>query len=192
MYRLALIALLTISTTLHAQSKIGVMASFLYNGPEIDTNADDINEESEIGYGIGMRALVPLTSGLNFRTGAGFIEKNVSYEVDFAGTKSGADLSFLYLNIPLTLYLSGLDEKFGVFGGTAIQALLSDDCETKGVAGSCRNIDEKTLVFPIVLGFDFSFTQTLSMELSYEYGVTHAAKDLKINSAVLSLVWNLQ
>lgn len=189
MYRFIFFFILAFTSLVHADTKIGIMGSLLYNVPETD-GSQYVDEESELGYGIGMRALVPLTNGLSLRTGAGLVYKQVSFDVKTAGIKGSADLSFLYLNIPATLYLSGMNERFAIFGGTALNARLSDDCDGSGALKACDDVDAKTLVLPIILGFDFIFNESLSMELSYEYGIMEAAKDLKISSAVLSLVYN--
>lgn len=192
MSRFAIILSLFLSIPAFAQPRLGMMGSLLYNVPE--TKLDDtqgVDEESKLGFGIGMRALVPIVSGLYLRSGAGLVQKNVSYEFTMAGAKGQADFSFTYLNIPVTLYFSGLDEKFGIFFGTAIQAKLSDDCNASGALDACEAVNEKSLVFPTVLGFDFSFAKNFSIELSYEHGFMETAKDLKVNSAILSFIYNL-
>lgn len=168
-----------------ADSKIGIMGSALFNAPEIDDiDGVEVDEESKASFGIGMRALLPLNDRLKFRTGAGVVQKNFAYEV----TGGEADVSFTYLNIPLTLYLGG--ERVGLFGGTAINARMEDDCDGDGTLSSCDVKKEKTLVLPLIIGFDFNLTQNMGMEFSYEYGIMEAAKDIKISSAVFSLIYN--
>lgn len=179
-----------LTTTVSAQSKLGIMGSFLYNVPDTDLEGNDtVDEESKAGFGVGMRALIPLANGVSFRTGAGFVQKNFAYEVTQGTNKGKADFTFLYLNVPATLYIHGND-KLGVFLGTAINARLEDDCDFSGVVRACNATGKKSLVLPVVLGFDVAFTEVLSMELSYEYGIMEAIKDVKVSSAVLSLIYN--
>lgn len=170
----------------YADSKIGIMGSVLYNVAEIDDiNGVEVDDDSEVGYGIGMRALLQLNDRFYLRTGAGLVKKQISYSF----RSSDAEASFTYLNIPATFYLSG--EKVGLFGGTALNARMDDNCDGNGVFSSCDVKDAKTLVLPLIIGFDFNLTKNLGMELSYEYGVMEAAENIKISSAVFSLVYNL-
>ena len=150
------------------------MGSYNYNVAEIDDiNGVEVNDDSKGGFGIGMRALLPLNDRLYLRTGAGLVQKNISYSLG----SSNADASFTYLNIPATLYLGG--EKVGLFGGTALNARMDDNCDGDGVFRSCEVKDAKTLVLPIIIGFDFNLTKNLGMEFSYEYGIMEAAKNIK-------------
>jgi len=168
-----------------ADSKVGIIASYLYNVAEIDDiSGVEVNDDSEGGYGIGVRALLPLHDRFYFRTGAGIVKKNISYSIG----GSNADASFTYLNIPATLYLGG--EKVGLFGGTALNARMDDNCDGNGVFRSCEVKDAKTLVLPVIIGFDFNLTKSLAMEFSYEYGIMEAAENIRISSAVFSLIYN--
>jgi hypothetical protein len=98
----------------------------------------------------------------------------------------------LYFAIPATLYWKA-SPQVGFFGGTSLQAKLSDDCSGSGAfnGSNCNLKKQKAVVLPAVLGFDFSFTETLSMELSYEYAIMDTAKDVKVSSGLVSLVYNL-
>jgi opacity protein-like surface antigen len=179
-----LFLLFTINT--YADSKVGIMGSFLYNVAEVeDVNGVEVNDDSDSGFGIGVRALLPLNDRLYLRTGAGLVKKNISYSVG----GSDADVSFTYLNIPATLYLGG--EKVGLFGGTALNARMNDSCDGNGVFSSCDVKDAKTLVLPAIIGFDFNVSQHVSMEFSYEYGLMEAAEKIKVSSAVFSLIYNM-
>ena len=189
MIRLLLLLTLILNTHAFAETKIGVMGSVLYNVPETDSS-QQFDEESKLGFGLGMRALIPLTNGLSFRTGAGIVQKRFSYKIESGTIEGEADLSFIYFNVPATLYISGLDERFGVFGGTALNAKLDDDCSGSGAFKACKVTDDETIVLPIILGFDFIFTENVSMELSYEYGIMDTAKDVRVSSAVVSLIYN--
>lgn len=192
MLRYALALILALTSLAHADTKLSVMGSLLYNSPDtkdID-DVDGIDEQSGVGFGLGMRALMGINDQLHFRSGAGIIQKKVSYEVDSGGFKGNFDLSYVYLNIPLTLYWKA-SPQVGFFGGTALNAKLSDDCEASGDFDSCTSQNEKAIVFPAIVGFDFSFTDKIGMELSYEYGLTETTKDLRVHSAVASFLYHL-
>jgi hypothetical protein len=192
MFRFALIITLALTSLAHADTKLSVMGSLLYNSPEtkdID-DVDGIDEESGLGFGLGMRALMGINDQLHFRSGAGIIQKKFSYKVDASGDKGEFDLSFIYLNIPLTLYWKA-SPQVGFFGGTALNAKLSDDCDASGDFDTCTIKNEKTIVIPAIIGFDFSFTDKIGMELSYEYGLTETAKNLRVHSAVASFLYHL-
>lgn len=191
MLRYALALILALTSLAHADTKLSVMGSLLYNSPDtkdID-DVDGIDEQSGVGFGLGMRALMGINDQLHFRSGAGIIQKK-GYEVDSGGFKGNFDLSYVYLNIPLTLYWKA-SPQVGFFGGTALNAKLSDDCEASGDFDSCTSQNEKAIVFPAIVGFDFSFTDKIGMELSYEYGLTETAKDLRVHSAVASFLYHL-
>lgn len=172
-------------SVVQADTKLSVMGSVTYNSPDND-RVDQVGEEvSKLGLGAGMRALMGIKDQFHFRSGAGLVSKNVGYDV--AG--DDYELSFVYLNIPLTLYWQA-SEQVGFFGGTAINAKLSDDCEVDSGNGNCTIDGDETLVFPAVLGFDFSFNEKMGMEVSYEYGLTDTSKHLKIHSAVASFLYH--
>lgn len=193
MHKLLLVAALFLSSAAYAaDAKIGLMASFLYNVPDKDESGplDSVSETSKPGWGFGMRGLVPLSNNVYFRSGAGLAQKFVGFEAEAANQNNKADLSFLYLNIPATFYFTGMDQKLGFFGGTALNARLTDDCESDGPTDLCKNFDPSSIVLPVVVGFDFIFHENFSMELSYEYGIMNTARDLKVSSAVLSFILN--
>ncbi len=191
MKQLILVLVLVVSSLAHAQSdsKMGVMASLLYNTAEIDSAGDpDVN--AELGYGLGMRALLRLNDRLFLRTGAGIIKKAFSIDLEVSpGITETTDVSFLYLNIPATLYLKA-SPQVGIFAGTAIQPKLDDDCEVDG--GTCKVESAKSMVLPAILGFDFSFNEQFGIEFSYEYGIMESSKDTKVSSLVTSLVYNFE
>jgi hypothetical protein len=191
MLRLLLIFLLSITSAV-ADSKMGVMASFLYNVPDVKTSGalEDTTGNSKMGYGIAMRGLIPLSNSLYFRSGAGFVTKNFGYEGKDAASSSTVDLSFIYLNVPLTFYVTGMDEKIGVFGGLNLNARLGNSCKSSAAIDLCKNYDPKPMVFPLVFGFDFIFSKVFSMELGYEYAVMDTARNVKVSSAVLSFIYN--
>jgi len=186
MFRYAFALLIALTSIAQADTKLSVMGSLIYNSPEID-NAE---ETSDLGFGLGMRALMGINDQLHFRSGAGIVQKKFSYKVNDSGSKSEFDLSFVYLNIPLTLYWKA-SPQVGFFSGTALNAKLSDDCDVSGAIDSCIDLNEKAIVFPAIIGFDFSFSDKIGMELSYEYGLTETAKDLRIHSAIASFLYHL-
>ncbi len=170
------------------------MGSLLYNTPETEDldDVDGIEEKSGLGFGVGLRALMGISDQLYFRSGAGIIQKNFSYEVDddVTGSSGDFDLSFIYLNIPLTMYWKA-SPQVGLFGGTALNAKMSDDCDASGDFDTCTIKNEKALVFPLIIGFDFSFNEKIGLEVSYEYGLTETAKDVTVNTAVASFLYHL-
>ncbi len=170
---LGIVFALTLSFAAIAETKLSVMGSVNYNSPE----TDDSDEDSEVGYGGGVRALMGIKEQFHFRSGAGLVSKSFGYE--------GFDLKFLYLNIPLTFYWQASNE-MGFFGGTALNAKMDSDCD------GCTLEDEKSLVWPLLIGFDFNFCEKVGMELSYEHGITETAKDIKVHSAVASLLYHFK
>lgn len=180
MLRIVLISMLIFSSYAQADTKLSVLGSLNFNSPEVDMDGAD--EKTDIGFGAGLRALMGIGDQLHFRSGAQILQKRFGYEV---GSKD-VDLSFTYLSIPLTLYWKA-SPQVGFFGGTALNAKMSDDCEVSG-SGTCDVKDEKAVVLPAILGFDFTFTERLGMEVSYEYGMTETAKDINVHSAVASFL----
>ncbi len=176
-----------------ADTKLSLMGSFLYTGP--DTNniktSTVTDERSELSFGLGMRALMGLQDQLFFRSGAGIISKKFSYQTQSISGRVDNDFSLLYLNLPLTLYWKA-SSQVGFFGGTALNAKLSDDCHASGSGNSCTQNKVNAVVFPAIVGFDFSLLDKVGIELSYEYGMTETAKDLRVHSAVASLLFHLE
>lgn len=193
MNKILILTLFLISTTTIADTKIGVMGSILWNTPQND-EIDDIpgtEDESQSSFGIGMRALVGLSDQLFLRTGAGLIQKKFRYNFEAAGFQGHNEYSFTYINIPATLYIKA-SPQFGIFGGTALQAKMDDNCSGSVAGAKCQVRDDNSLVLPAILGFDVAFTDFLSMELSYEFGIMETLKDTKVSSAVASLIYNFQ
>jgi hypothetical protein len=181
---------LVMANVVQAETKLGVMASVLYNVPRFDdmSGYSNVNEKSEMSFGLGMRALMGIKDQLHFRSGAGFVQKKISVNFERSGFDSDATFTNTYLNIPLTLYWKA-SSQVGFFGGTSLYALLSDDFN--GDTDFADRADTAILVLPIVLGFDFSFTEKLSLEISYEYGIMESSENLKTSSAVASFVYNI-
>ncbi|HXH29193.1 MAG TPA: outer membrane beta-barrel protein [Bacteriovoracaceae bacterium] len=193
MTKLIMLLVLLVGTAAHADSKMGLMGSLLFNTVEIDgQNPSKLEENSEIGFGIGMRALLTLNDRLYLRTGAGIVKKAFGLETS-TGPQGDIDVSIIYLNIPATLYLKA-SPQVGIFAGTAINAKLSDDVEGGGSLANATDDanDTESMVFPAILGFEFMFNEQISLELSYEYGIMESAKDLKVSSLVTSLVYNFE
>jgi Outer membrane protein beta-barrel domain len=185
--------LLSLTLTTFADTKLSLMGSANFNTSDSDTlnDTDGVDDKGGVGFGVGMRALMGMTDQLFFRSGAGVVYKKYSYDYDTSGGLKGSqDSSFVYLNVPLTLYWKA-SPQVGFFGGTALQAKLGDDCNSSGNLPSCTNKGAQTLVLPAILGFDFSLTDSFGMELSYEYGLTETAKDLKVQTAVASILYHL-
>ena len=193
MTRLILAILFLVSFGAQADSKMGLMGSLLFNTVDIDGPASStLEDKSEIGFGVGMRALLTLNDRLYLRTGAGIVKKAFSLETDTPAA-GNIDVSLIYLNIPATLYLKA-SPQVGIFAGTAINAKLSDDVSSSGsLSGLDKDAkDTESMVFPAILGFDFMFNDQISLELSSEYGLMEPAKDLKVSSLVTSLVYNFE
>lgn len=180
---------LLLTTMGFAETKLGVMGSVLYNVPSLDNNDySKVDENSEASFGVGMRALMGIKDQLHFRSGAGIVQKKISIDYNDGTFDTDATVTNTYLNIPLTLYWRA-SSQVGFFGGTSLYALLCDDF--KGDTAFADDADTETLVLPVVLGFDFSFTEKMSLELSYEYAIMETSQYLKVNSAVLSFVYNI-
>jgi opacity protein-like surface antigen len=175
-----------------AQTKVGLMGSALYNTFEnsrLDDQADS-QKKSATSFGGGIRAIVNITDHLLLRTGAQFVQKK--FTADFTGpTNEGQyDYNLSYLSIPATIYVPA-GAQFAVFFGTAIQARMGASCSGTVSGQRCRVEDDKALVFPAILGFDLAMNEHLSLEVSYEYGLTPVMRDTRVSSAVVSLIWNL-
>jgi opacity protein-like surface antigen len=193
MFNFLVIVLALISFSAIADTKLGIMGSLVYNTSETDDlNGTSVDENSEVSFGAGVRALMGINDQLFFRSGAGIIQKKWSYEASATGVNGSADYTMLYFAIPATLYWKA-SPQVGFFGGTSLQAKLSDDCKGSGAfsGSSCDLKKQKSVVLPAVLGFDFALTDQISMELSYEYAIMDTAKDVKVSSGLVSLVYNL-
>lgn len=177
-------------TQVHADTKLGVMGSVLYNVPDFAEMGgySNVDNKSETSFGLGMRALMGIKDQLYFRSGAGIVQKKISVDFKVGGFDSDATFTNTYLAIPLTLYWKA-SPQVGLFGGTSLYALLNDDF--KGDVDFADRANTETLVLPVVLGFDFVFTEKMSLELSYEYGIMESSKDLKVSSALASFIYNI-
>ena len=184
MIKILLVLSLVLSSVTYADTKLSVMGSLTYNTSDTDDLSSAIDEEPGTGFGLGLRALMGIDDQLHFRSGAGIVQKNFSWEIG----NSDVDFSYTYLNVPLTLYWKA-GPQVGLFAGTALNAKLDDECDASGNNFNCP--DDETIVFPAIIGFDFSFSEKLGMEVSYEYGMTETLEDTKVSSAVISLLYHL-
>jgi hypothetical protein len=175
-----------------ADTQLSVSGSILFSNPDTnDLSGTTVTDEySGLGVGLGMRALLELKDQLHFRSGASIIQKRFSFETQGIGKNVNKDFSLIYLNLPLTFYWKA-SPQIGFFGGTALNAKLSDNCHESGGSHSCTPNKIKAVVFPAIVGFDFYLMEKLCLELSYEYGLTETAKDLKVHSAVASLLFHI-
>lgn len=191
MRKLFAVLALLVSFNALADSKLGIMGSLNYNTSENDDldGVTGVDEKSGVGFGIGLRALMGITDQLYFRSGAGIVNKRWSYDINDSGIDGSAKMSFVYLNVPATLYWKA-SPQIGFFGGTALQAKLSDDCDGDGNITSCEARNTKSIVLPAIIGFDFNINEQLALEISYEHGITEVAKDTKVHSAVVSFIFN--
>jgi hypothetical protein len=189
MSKFILALLLLASATAYADTQLGISGSVLYNVSDTDDldSTPGADEKSKMSFGIGMRALIGLTDQLFLRTGAGIVQKSFSYDLP----NGDRDYSFVYLYIPATLYIKA-SPQVGIFGGTSLNAKLSDDCDGSGQNSGCTVKDANSLVLPAVLGFDFAFNDMLSLEISYEHGIMETMKDTKVSSAVASIIYNFE
>lgn len=188
------LALFSISLA-QADTRVGVFGSYLWNNP-VNNNFDNIQgaeADAQGGFGVGLRALANLTDQFLLRTGAGIVQKSARFEFSDSAVNGSSEYNVTYLSIPATLYVKA-SPQFGVFFGTALQAKLDDSCKGSisagGTSTKCQVQDAGSLVMPAILGFDWAFTDHLSLELSYEYSLMNAVKDTKIHSAVASIVYN--
>lgn len=178
-----------ITATAHAalgEGRYAAAVSVIMSKPDSD-DLQGFDEQYSATLGAGMRALYGINeSGLSLRTGLGLRQKNAKYEYDGAGGDVTVKGEFLYLNAPLTLHymLAEGSTRAGIFGGTALDVLIDDDCDVDGANVSCG--DENDLVMPLILGFDFMFTERVGMELSYEHGLTETIEDVDLHSFVVS------
>lgn len=187
-----ILLLLSSLTFVNAETKLSLSAGLIYSNPDTnDLNDSTVsNEQSGLGGGLGLRALMVLKDQLHFRSGAGIIQKKFSYETNEAGSKKNHDFSLVYLNLPLTLYWRA-SSQVGLFAGSALHAKLSDDCPVSGESSSCTKDKVQAIVFPAIVGFDFYLMSKLGLELSYEYGLTETAKNLSVHSAAISFLYHL-
>lgn len=197
MIRFLVLAVLMTSAIAQADSRIGVMGSYVWNNPENDKfeDIDGSETESRGTFGVGVRALAGINDQFFVRTGAGIIQKKAQFEFSNPAVVDGdVEYSVTYLNIPATLYMKAAPT-FGIFFGTALQAKLSDSCKgsttpSGGSSTKCRVQDASSVVLPAILGFDWAVSENISLELSYEHALMNAVKDTKIHSALASIVYN--
>lgn len=166
-----------------AETKLSFMGTLSINNIDRDNEPAGFEDNPMLGYGIGLRALMGINNQFYFRSGAGLINKRVEYEV-----RGGeGTINLMYLQLPLTFYWKA-SPQVGFFGGTAIHAKLDDDCDGDGNQDGCTVKDDSALVFPLIVGFDFNFTDIFGMEVSYEYGLNESYEDTQIHSAVASFL----
>jgi hypothetical protein len=184
-----LVFLSLVCTTAHAalgEGRYAAALSLIMSKPDSD-DLQGVDEEYSASLGAGLRALYGLNdTGLSLRTGLGLRQKNAKYEYNGPGGDIDVEAKFLYLTAPLTLHymLAQGPTKAGIFGGTALDVLIDDDCDVDGANATCG--DENDLVMPLIIGFDFMFTERVGMEFSYEHGLTETTEDVDLHSFVVS------
>jgi hypothetical protein len=180
---------LIFSFNLMADTEVSLMGSLNYNTPDTN-NLDNIDSRSSGGgWGAGIRSLMGINDQLFFRSGASFLQKNFSYKISGGGKKGDLNFQYSYLQIPLTFYWRASPQT-GFFFGSAINARLDDSCSGTQNYNPCSAKGARTLVMPAVVGFEFMLTKKVGIEISYEYALTETAKNVKVNTTVVSLLYH--
>ena len=172
-----------------ADTQLSLMGSLNYNVPDTNDIEYIEDDESGAGFGLGMRALMGINDQLAFRSGAGIVQKRFNYSINGDSKKGELDFDYTYINIPLTFYWKA-SSQVGFFFGTALYAKLDDSCDGTGDFKSCTPNDPQSIMLPAILGFSFNLTEKVGAEISYEHGLTDTAKDVKVSTAVLSLLYH--
>ncbi len=172
--------------------KFSAMVSVLGTKPDIDgvDELGGVDEKFGMTGGIGMRALLKIHDAFNFRTGLGIRQKDLNYDVETAAGDTEVEGTLTYFSLPLTLHFPVQEDLVGFFIGSAADLLIDDECEVSGATDDCTLEDEKSAVFPLVVGFEVSPTDRWGFELSYEHGITESAKDTKTHSYVGSFLYH--
>ncbi len=189
MNKILIFAFLLISANVMADTEVSLMGSLNYNTPETN-NLDNVDSRSSGGgWGAGVRSLMGINDQLFFRTGASFVQKNFSYKINGGGNKGDLSFQYSYLSIPLTFYWRASPQT-GFFFGSAINARLNDSCSGTQDFDHCSAKGSRSIVMPAIVGFEFVLTKKVGVEISYEYALTETAKDLKVNTTVVSLLYH--
>lgn len=164
-------------------------------------NSGGVDEKYNTTAGAGVRALWGLNdSGLSLRSGLALRHKRAEFYI--GGIDSTLD--YLYLSVPFTLHYivaTKSTTKFGFFGGVGASILIDDYADVDGKDESY--VYGKTLVMPLIVGFDVMLGENWGVEASYEYGLTSiwrcpswmrlSSHDyVRLNSLVLGVYYQLQ
>lgn len=140
-------------------------------------DADNVSFNRAFGFEGGFQAFIPLSGMLSFRTGAGLVQRNSSLDTN----GSDIDVTFLFLELPATLYFEAGDS-FGFFGGLNFDLKLSGDCSGGGTT-SCSPKEPKTLAFNFVVGPRINLGGPHNIEIPLEIGMSEIFKETKISNS---------
>ena len=189
MKRFLVILMLIPTIAFSAENKLSLMGSLLFNNTDTDGLDSAVDEESTFNFGVGVRALIDINSELFFRTGGQVIQKSSKYDINVSGFDGSFTATMTYLSVPLTIYKS-FNEKFGVFGGVALQAKLADSAKSTGDFQKGEVDKKKNLVYPLVVGMDINLNEQIGLEFSYEYPLSESYKDVKVSSLIGSFLYH--
>jgi hypothetical protein len=139
---------------------------------------DDLSYDRKIGFQFGGAYFMPMASGVIFRTGVGYVQKNSEFEL----SGNNGDVEFSYLEIPVT-FMWGMNSTFSFFGGGNVSLKLDDSCKLDG--GSCEVNDPESLVLNLVAGGHWRLTPIQSIEAALEIlPLTDSFKDTKLSNSI--------
>jgi Outer membrane protein beta-barrel domain len=140
-------------------------------------DADGVSYDAEMGFEVGAQAIWDIGMPVKLRTGAGYVQKNSSFDV----LGSTVEISLSYIEVPVTALYS-FSEAAGIFGGLNLDINVGDDCEVDG--GSCTVNDVESLIYGLVVGGRFNITGPSFIEAYYEMGLAEVAPDTDHKSSL--------
>lgn len=129
-----------------------------------DTNIALARAEPTNGIQFGALGFFPLISPFVFRTG--FLYTQRYSEITYTNGNH-TEVNFAYMDIPLTFMLK-LGDYAGVFAGPILAINQSSDCiDSDGT--SCKALQVKSSIMPLVVGVNFKFAPQMGGELFAEF-----------------------
>lgn len=164
----------------HHQFSLGVGTNF--NMPVTEGDMDDEkDEELSITLAIAAKEELKFNDEWFLRTGLWFQEKSAKLSLDSG--LGDIDATVIYASIPVTVQYKASD-LISIFGGYVADIRINDYCTGSGFVESCNFVeDSKSVVHNATVGASFNFSQLLTLDVSWQQGLSDVYKDLiKINT----------
>ena len=205
-FTISLIALIFSATNVHAQSKIGIrvgLSSYSWKGDAVSTLTDlaeftngYVTHTGRTGFFAGAYADLPLSEMISVQPGIYYSQKGFTLKgdlqmdkLDFLGASARAQMQSHYIDIPVLL-TANLGEGFKLFAGPQLSYLAASNLNVRagalGFKVLNRNMDLTEQFnrydFSLVGGAGFQFANGVSINASYDHGLSRLDKNKNLNS----------
>lgn len=135
-----------------------------------DSDAAGTSVDGVFNFKAGLAVAFELADSTKFRTGLLYNQRHV--ETNTSGFET--DVKFDYFDVP-ALVQYNVNEMFGFFGGLVVAINVNDDTSPKLPI----DIDAKTLLPILSVGFNLTFQDMIGFDVYYERGMGDIAKNLE-------------